>query len=174
MPRSQLVPRPERAAIALLSFDDVYAAADAVPALLEQEPDGIEGFDDKLYDAVRKIAPAGGLDAFPAGRGFLIVEAGGDSREEAEANVRRMVEARDTWRRLHVVTDPARAGAHMGSARGGAWSHRFRSRPARALAGLGRQRRSAGQARRLPPRSRRSCSRSTVIPPRCTAISATA
>ena len=32
--------RPESRAIALLSFDDVYAAADAVPALLEQQPDG--------------------------------------------------------------------------------------------------------------------------------------
>ena len=67
----QLVPRPKCKAIALLSFDDVYAAADAVPALLEQRPDAIEGFDGKLYDAVRATgAGHGGLAAFPEGRGF--------------------------------------------------------------------------------------------------------
>jgi FAD/FMN-containing dehydrogenase len=49
----RLVPRPTCKAIALLSFDDVYAAADAVPSLLEQQPDAVEGFDGKLYDAVR-------------------------------------------------------------------------------------------------------------------------
>jgi Fe-S oxidoreductase len=90
----------------LLSFDDVYAAADAVPALLEQEPDAIEGFDGKLYDAVRETgAGHGGLKAFPRGRGFLIVEAGGDSRADAEANVRRMVETAGTGARTRIVSD---------------------------------------------------------------------
>ncbi len=102
-----LVPRPKCKAIALLSFDDVYAAADAVPALLEQRPDAIEGFDGKLYDAVRETgAGHGGLKAFPEGRGFLIVEAGGDCRDEAEANVRRIVEKADTGARSRIVSDP--------------------------------------------------------------------
>ena len=104
----QLVPRPECKAIALLSFEDVYAAADGVPALLEQQPDAIEGFDGKLYDAVRATgAGHGGLAAFPEGRGFLIVEAGGDSRDEAEANVRRMVEKAKTGGSMRVVSDPS-------------------------------------------------------------------
>ena len=103
----QLVPRPPCKAIALLSFDDVYAAADAVPALLEQQPDAIEGFDGKLYDAVRATgAGHGGLAAFPEGRGFLIVEAGGASREDAEAAVRRMVEQAKTGARTRIVSDP--------------------------------------------------------------------
>jgi FAD/FMN-containing dehydrogenase/Fe-S oxidoreductase len=103
----QLVPRPLCKAIALLSFDDVYAAADVVPALLEQQPDAIEGFDGKLYDAVRDTgAGHGGLAAFPEGRGFLIVEAGGESREEAEAKVRRMVEGVRTGARIRIVSDP--------------------------------------------------------------------
>jgi FAD/FMN-containing dehydrogenase/Fe-S oxidoreductase len=102
----QLVPRPKCKAIALLSFDDVYAAADAVPALLAQQPDALEGFDGKLYDAVRATgAGHGGLKAFPEGRGFLIVETGGDSREEAEANVRRMVDKAKTGARMSIVSD---------------------------------------------------------------------
>ena len=98
----KLVPRPRCKAIALLSFDDVYAAADAVPALLEQRPDAIEGFDGKLYDAVRATgAGHGGLKAFPEGRGFLIVEAGGGSREEAEGAIARVraihADSRHRW-----------------------------------------------------------------------------
>jgi FAD/FMN-containing dehydrogenase/Fe-S oxidoreductase len=103
----QLVPRPKCKAIALLAFDDVYTAADSVPALLEQRPDAIEGFDGKLYDAVRATgAGHGGLAAFPEGRGFLIVEAGGAGRGEAEANVRRMVEEARTCARTRIVSDP--------------------------------------------------------------------
>jgi FAD/FMN-containing dehydrogenase/Fe-S oxidoreductase len=103
----KLVPRPKCKAIALLSFDDVYAAADAVPALLEQEPDAIEGFDGRLYDAVRQTgAGHGGLEAFAEGRGFLIVEAGGESRADAEASVKRRVEAADTGARTRIVSDP--------------------------------------------------------------------
>jgi FAD/FMN-containing dehydrogenase/Fe-S oxidoreductase len=103
----KLVPRPRCKAIALLSFDNVYAAADAVPALLEQRPDAIEGFDGKLYDAVRATgAGHGGLKAFPEGRGFLIVEAGGESREDAEANARRMVDKARTGARSRIVSDP--------------------------------------------------------------------
>jgi FAD/FMN-containing dehydrogenase/Fe-S oxidoreductase len=102
-----LVPRPRCKAIALLSFDDVYAAADAVPALLDQKPDALEGFDGKLYDAVRATgAGHGGITAFPEGRGFLIVEAGGESREEAEANVRRIVDKAHTGARTRIVSDP--------------------------------------------------------------------
>ena len=103
----KLVPRPSARAIALLSFDDVFVAADAVPALLDQQPDGLEGFDDKMFDAVRDSHAHAGLDAFPEGRGFLIVEAGGDTPEAAQANVRRMVERAKTGARCHVVTDAA-------------------------------------------------------------------
>ncbi|MGN6848928.1 MAG: FAD-binding and (Fe-S)-binding domain-containing protein [Sphingomicrobium sp.] len=103
----QLVPRPKCKAIALLSFDDVYAAADAIPALLEQKAEAIEGFDGKLYDAVRATgAGHGGLKAFPEGRGFLIIEAGGETRERAEADVRRMIHKAKTGARSRIVSDP--------------------------------------------------------------------
>lgn len=102
----RLVPNPKCKAIALLSFDDVYAAADAVPALLEQQPDAVEGFDGKLYDAVQATgAGHGGLHAFPKGRGFLIVEAGGESRDGAEAAVRAIVKKANTGARARIVSD---------------------------------------------------------------------
>jgi FAD/FMN-containing dehydrogenase/Fe-S oxidoreductase len=103
----RLVPRPSYKALALLSFEDIYAAADAVPALLGQKPDALEGFDDKMFNAVRDSRSRDGLKAFPEGRGFLIVEAGGDTPEHAQSNVRRIVERSKTGGRCHVVTDAA-------------------------------------------------------------------
>ncbi|HEX5258751.1 MAG TPA: FAD-binding and (Fe-S)-binding domain-containing protein [Sphingomicrobium sp.] len=103
----RLVPRPKCKALGLLSFDDVYAAADAVPALLEQELDAVEGFDGRMYDAIKRSKAVGGVAAFPEGRGFLIVEAGGDTLEEAEASVRRKVQKARTGARTAFVSDPA-------------------------------------------------------------------
>ena len=101
----QLVERPNARAIALLSFDDVFAAADAVPALLEQQPDAIEGFDGRMFDAVEHSRSAEGMKAFPKGRGFLIVEAGGDTTDEAQAKVAEIVKKARTGGRCHVVSD---------------------------------------------------------------------
>ncbi len=103
----KLVPRPDSRAIALLSFDDVFAAADAVPAFLEQQPDGVEGFDDRMFNAVRHSHSREGLRAFPEGHGFLIVEAGGSTPAEAQANVARIVKRASTGGRCHLVTDDA-------------------------------------------------------------------
>ena len=103
----QLVPRPKCKALGLLSFDDVYAAADAVPALLEQDLDAIEGFGSRMYDAINRSKAVSGVSAFPEGRGFLIVEAGGDTLAEAEATVRRKVEKARTGARTAFVSDPA-------------------------------------------------------------------
>ena len=102
----QLVPRPQCKALGLLSFDDVYQAADAVPALLEQDLDAVEGFDGRMYDAIKRSKAVSGVAAFPEGRGFLIVEAGGDSLEQAEATVRRKVEKARTGARTAFVSDP--------------------------------------------------------------------
>jgi Fe-S oxidoreductase len=54
----------------------------------------------------RRARGPGGLKAFPEGRGFLIVEAGADSRAEAEARVRHMVGEADTGARTRIVSDP--------------------------------------------------------------------
>jgi len=102
----QLVPRPTCKALALLSFNDMYTAADAVPALLEQQPDALEGFDARMYEAIKRSGASAGVAPFPNGHGFLIVEAGGDSRREAEANVRRIVEEAHTGARTAIVSDP--------------------------------------------------------------------
>lgn len=80
-----LIPsRPERVLV-VIGFEDVYQAGDAVPALLEHEPVGLEGLDDRLLHGIRrKRGPhARYLDLLPEGRGFLFVEVGCDDKREA-------------------------------------------------------------------------------------------
>ncbi|HEX5182183.1 MAG TPA: FAD-binding and (Fe-S)-binding domain-containing protein [Allosphingosinicella sp.] len=101
-----LVPSPRCKALALLAFDDVFAAADAVPSILAQKPAALEGFDDKSYKALKRIG-APGMDLFPDGKGWLIVEAGGESEDEAERNVRRIADRSGHGGRSRIVSDPA-------------------------------------------------------------------
>ncbi|HEU4967354.1 FAD-binding and (Fe-S)-binding domain-containing protein, partial [Sphingomonas sp.] len=103
----KLVPHPAHKALALLGFGDVFAAADAVPSILAEGPDAIEGFDDKLFRAVRHAhAGHGGLKLLPEGKGWLMVEAGGETREDAEARVRAIVKRSGHKGHCRIVSDP--------------------------------------------------------------------
>ena len=103
----RLVPSPPCRALAILGFDDIYKAADAVPAILRHEPVGLEGFDDLLYGFVESgNVEDKGLKFFPEGCGWLIVEIGCESREEAEAKARRVASAVGGRCRSNVVVDP--------------------------------------------------------------------
>lgn len=103
----KLVPSPRCRALALLGFPDICRAADAVPDILSLEPLAIEGFDDLLYRFIdRGEVEDEGLRYFPDGAGWLIVEAGGGTREEAERNARRVVEHCDGSGASRVVSGP--------------------------------------------------------------------
>ncbi|HVE81534.1 MAG TPA: FAD-binding and (Fe-S)-binding domain-containing protein [Myxococcales bacterium] len=97
----RLVPEPRHRALLLAGFEDVASAGDAVPVLLPHRPIGLEGLDDLLVDLVRRFAEqfhhqsldpsalhAQALEQLPPGRGFLMVEFGGDTRDQAEGRAR--------------------------------------------------------------------------------------
>ncbi|HYV48648.1 MAG TPA: FAD-binding and (Fe-S)-binding domain-containing protein [Myxococcaceae bacterium] len=97
----RLVPEPKHRALLVAGFDDVAAAGDAVPVLLPYKPMGLEGLDELLVDLIRRFAkdfqrqrlhPSGmhdeALDELPEGKGWLMVEFGGATRDEAEGNAR--------------------------------------------------------------------------------------
>ena len=88
----RLVWSPPARVLAVLGFPDVYAAADAVPAILEHRPIGLEGFDDLLVADMDRIGlyPAS-RRLLPAGRGWLLVEMGAARPEEALAAARALV-----------------------------------------------------------------------------------
>jgi FAD/FMN-containing dehydrogenase/Fe-S oxidoreductase len=104
--RLNLIQSPPHRALVIIAFDDVYAAADAVPEVLKHKPCGLEGFDHLLYEAVKKSnAPPEGLQYFPDGGGWLIFETGGETPAEAEDRAKAVA---DTFKRSNIVTDPAK------------------------------------------------------------------
>ncbi len=84
-----LVPNPPARSLLVLGYPDVYSAGDHVPELLELRPIGLEGMDDVLIDDMKKarLHPER-ITLLPEGKGWLLVEFGGDSREESDAKVR--------------------------------------------------------------------------------------
>ena len=71
-------------ALVVIGYPTIFDAADAVPRILEHRPIGLEGVDEML---IRSGAHSGlhalNLRLLPPGRGWLYVEFGGDTREEA-------------------------------------------------------------------------------------------
>ncbi len=100
-----LIHSPPHRALTIIAFDDVAAAADAVPGIMVQGPCGLEGFDNLLFDAVKESnAPPEGLQFFPQGGGWLIVEMGGETAREAEDKAKAVAAK---FKRVRIVTDPA-------------------------------------------------------------------
>jgi Fe-S oxidoreductase len=69
-----------------------------VPLALEQKPIGLEGFDHLLVQFMRRKGLAlRELDQLPAGVGFLLVEMGAWSAEEAHAKAQQVARASQGW-----------------------------------------------------------------------------
>src|SRR3954452_17018490 len=90
----RLVDAPPVRSLVVLGFEDIFTAADHVPAVLEHGPTGLEGMDDRLVDEMkRKGEHLDDVKLLPEGRGWLLAEFGGESREEADAKAQRMMRA---------------------------------------------------------------------------------
>ncbi|MGH9615846.1 MAG: FAD-binding and (Fe-S)-binding domain-containing protein [Acidobacteriaceae bacterium] len=90
----RLMHSPPCRALVGLGFADTFIAADHVPALLKHKPIGLEGFDALIVDFMRKKGLAtDDLSLLADGRGHLLVEFGGESREEAVEQAQAMMEA---------------------------------------------------------------------------------
>ncbi len=75
----RLVPSPQHRRTIVLSYPDVFIAADSVPAIIATDPIGLEGFDDQL---IRNMKAKGRLEGerslLPEGRAWLYAEYGAD------------------------------------------------------------------------------------------------
>ncbi len=100
----RLVPSPPVRTLVAVGYPDVYAAADDVPRVMESGCIACEGMDDKLVRDVRSrgIHPEA-LGLLPEGRGFLLVEFGGDDRKEAGERAAAFI---DALRRRRPDADP--------------------------------------------------------------------
>ncbi len=88
-----LVPRPQAHVLALLGFEDVAAAADAVPLVLEHQPAALEGFDHRLasLEHSQHLAEEA-LRQVPDGNAWLMVQFNGDDRDEACGRAKALVD----------------------------------------------------------------------------------
>jgi FAD/FMN-containing dehydrogenase/Fe-S oxidoreductase len=89
-----LIPSPQYRVLAILGFDDVCKAADAVPDALQFQPMALEGIDQLLVDFVmKKQLHPDDVAMLPDGHGWLIGEFGGDSEDEAKEKAKRAADA---------------------------------------------------------------------------------
>jgi FAD/FMN-containing dehydrogenase/Fe-S oxidoreductase len=99
-----LLPEPKFRAVAVLGYPDIAAAGDAVPAIDDHHPVQLEGLDDKLirYESDERRNPAA-LKLLPEAGAWLMVEFGGDSRDEARERAQALV--KDVGHDRAVVID---------------------------------------------------------------------
>ena len=109
-----LTASPPFRVLTVLGFADGFLAADAVPPALEHRPIGLEGFDHLLVQFMRRKGLAlKQLDLLPQGVGFLLVEMGAWTAEEAQAKAEALVRDCKNWPTppaAHICT-PAEAAS---------------------------------------------------------------
>jgi len=103
--KTKLVYSPPERALLLLGYPSVYDAADDVPRVLGCGPIGLEGFDDLLIrDQQHKGMNPKGIALLPPGGGWLLVEFGGDTMDEARAKCQHALGLRDAST-ARIITD---------------------------------------------------------------------
>jgi FAD/FMN-containing dehydrogenase/Fe-S oxidoreductase len=90
----RLVESPPERVLVVLGYPGVYQCADHVAEIMEHKPIGLEGFDDLLVTYTRnKGINSEGLALLPDGSGWLMVEFGGQTAQEAESQARVLMQA---------------------------------------------------------------------------------
>ena len=90
----KLVPSPPVRALVVLGYPDIYTAGDHITEVLEHKPVGLEGIDDVLIDGMKKkhLHPED-FELLPEGKGWLLVEFGGNTKQEADAKANSLMDA---------------------------------------------------------------------------------
>jgi len=92
--KTKLVHSPPVRALVVLGYDDMFVAGDRTPAILEHGPVALEGLDVMLIeDLGRKGLLKDDIALLPEGNGWLLVELGADSAEEARDRAERLMAA---------------------------------------------------------------------------------
>src|SRR5436190_9381071 len=86
----RLIPSPQCRSLVLLGYDAPWTAADHVPEVMEFEPIGLETFDQRLVDNELRKGFRRHPELLPDGEAWLLVEFGGDSQDEADAQAERL------------------------------------------------------------------------------------
>ncbi|MEV4703147.1 FAD-linked oxidase C-terminal domain-containing protein [Actinoplanes sp. NPDC049316] len=90
--RLKLVPVVKVRSLVMIGFPDVGASGDAVPAILPHRPIALEGIEHHLihFEQAKHLHPDA-LRLLPEGRAYLMVQMGGETKDEADAAADRML-----------------------------------------------------------------------------------
>src|SRR5438034_8253973 len=100
----QLVYSYPKRVLLVLGYPSIYEAGDHVPEILEHKPIGFEGLDEFLIANVKRkgMPQADDLSILPESKGWLVVEFGAATTEDAEEH------ARQTMKSLEGSDQPSR------------------------------------------------------------------
>ena len=88
---ARLVKSPRERVLTVMAFADIYAAGDAVPKVLAAGPIACEGLDEAIIGGLReRRLRLDDIALLPAGKAWLMVEFGGETKEEAIDQARRL------------------------------------------------------------------------------------
>jgi FAD/FMN-containing dehydrogenase/Fe-S oxidoreductase len=87
-----LLHAPPSRSLLVLGYENEYEAADHVPDVLEAKPLGCEGVDSTLLEDMKAVGiHKEYLSGLPDGHGFLLVEFGGETKDEADEHARKLM-----------------------------------------------------------------------------------
>jgi FAD/FMN-containing dehydrogenase len=89
----RLVPVPGARTLVVLGYPDIARAADAAPHITAHQPEQLEGIDDRLiaFERERRTNPEA-LRLLPDGDGWLMVIFAADTKDEADAKAKALIE----------------------------------------------------------------------------------
>jgi FAD/FMN-containing dehydrogenase/Fe-S oxidoreductase len=89
----RLVKSPSQRVLLVIAYPDIFQCADRVPEIMQHHPIGLEGFDEILVGYTRQTGiNSEGLSLLPQGGGWLLVEFGADTVEQAEAQAQALMQ----------------------------------------------------------------------------------
>jgi FAD/FMN-containing dehydrogenase/Fe-S oxidoreductase len=90
----RLVKSPPVRTLAIFGFTDIFTAGDHVAFCNEFRPIALEGIDASMFTYMQdKGMSTAGRSLFPDGNAWLIVEFGGDTKDEADDGARKLMDA---------------------------------------------------------------------------------
>lgn len=90
---TRLVYSPPARTLLVLGYPSIYVAGDHIPEILKSKPIGLEGIDDRLVnDMKRKGLHPNNIKLLPDGRGWLLVEFGGETKTESDEKAKALME----------------------------------------------------------------------------------
>ena len=88
----RLIANPKARSVVVLGYPSVFEAADDILEVMAFEPIGCEGMDDRLVKDIESIGyERDVLRVLPPGQGWLLVEFGGDTKQEADAHATALI-----------------------------------------------------------------------------------